>query len=205
MSIVLRIEEESEHREIENLTREAFWDKYKPGCSEHLVAHNLRLSGGFIQELDYVACAENKLVGNIMYSKGRVIDGGSVYAGVICLGPVSVLPEYQNRGIGSLLIRETIAKARALHYRGIFLYGDSHYYPRFGFVNAEKYGLQTGEGDNGDYFMALELSAGSLSGIRGKCMDDPAFHVNEAELVEFEKQFPHKEKHVTPTQLWKEE
>lgn len=201
VDIVLRLEEEKDYKETEYLTREAFWDKYKPGCDEHVIVHNLRPSKGFIKELDYVACADNKIVGNIMYTKSKVTDGNIVNEEVICLGPVSVLPEYQKQGIGSLLINKTIEKAKALNYKGIFLYGNPHYYSRFGFINAEKYNLQTGEGLNGDYFMVLELGTGSLNGIHGKCIEDPAFHVDEAELIEFEKQFPYKEKHVTDTQL----
>ena len=201
MNIVLRIEEEKDYKETEYLTREAFWDVYKPGCNEHLVAHNLRSSKGFIKELDYVACDDKKIIGNIMYTKSKVIDGNMVNEELICLGPVSVLPEYQKKGIGSLLIKKTIEIATMLNYKGIFLYGNPHYYSRFGFINAEKYNIQTSEGLNGDYFMVLELGKDSLAGIHGKCIEDPAFNVNEEELIEFERQFPYKEKHVTDTQL----
>jgi predicted N-acetyltransferase YhbS len=201
MNIVLRIEEEKDYKETEYLTREAFWDKYKPGCNEHVVVHKLRSSKGFIEQLDYVACDNNKVIGNIMYSKSKVVNGNAINEDLICLGPISVLPEYQNKGIGSLLINKTIEKAKELNYKGIFLYGDPEYYSRFGFINAEKYELQTSEGTNGDYFMVLPLGPDSLNGIYGKCMEDPAYQVKEEELIEFEKQFPYKEKHVTDTQL----
>jgi len=201
MDIIIRIEEEKDYKETEYLTREAFWDKYKPGCDEHVVVHKLRLSKGLIEELDYVACDHNKVIGHIMYSKSKVVNGNAINEDLICLGPVSVLPEYQNKGIGSLLINKTIEKAKVLNYKGIFLYGNPDYYSRFGFINAEKYHLQTSEGTNGDYFMALPLGPDSLEGIEGKCMEDPAFHVKEEELMEFEKQFPYREKHITDTQL----
>jgi predicted N-acetyltransferase YhbS len=201
MNIVLRLEEEMDYKETEYLTREAFWDVYKPGCNEHVVIHNLRSSKGFIKELDYVACDNNKIIGNIMFSESKVTGENIVYEGLICLGPVSVLPEYQNQGIGSLLIQKTIEKAKALNYKGIFLYGNPQYYSRFGFINAEKYDLQTSEGLNGDYFMVLELGMDRLNGIRGKCMEDPAFQISEEQVIEFEKQFPYKEKHITDTQL----
>jgi len=201
MNIVLRLEEEKDYKETEFLTREAFWDVYKPGCNEHVVVHNLRSSKGFIKELDYVACDNYKIIGNIMYSESKVTDGNKVNEELICLGPVSVLPEFQKKGIGSLLIKRTIEKARELNYKGIFLYGNPQYYSRFGFINAEKYHLKTSEGLNGDFFMVLELGKDSLNGVEGKCIEDPAFRVNEEELEEFEKQFPYKEKHVTDTQL----
>jgi predicted N-acetyltransferase YhbS len=201
MNISIRLESKQDYGEVENLTREAFWDKYKPGCDEHVVAHKLRLSEGFIKQLDYVACEQDKVIGNIMYSKSKVVNGDAINEDLICLGPVSILPEYQHKGIGSLLIRMTIEKAKELNYKGIFLYGNPEYYSRFGFVNAEKFQLQTSEGTNGDYFMVLPLGPDSLKGINGKCMEDPAFHVQEEELIEFEKQFRYKEKHVTDTQL----
>ena len=201
MTIILRIEEENDFKETEYLTREAFWDKYKPGCDEHVIVHKLRSSAGFIKELDYVACDGNKIIGNIMYSKSKVTNGKIVNEELICLGPVSVLPEYQKKGIGSLLIKKTIEKAKELNYKGIFLYGNPQYYSKFGFINAEKYNLQTSEGLNGDYFMVLELSVDGLAGIYGKCNEDPAFRVSQEELIEFEKQFPYKEKHVNDTQL----
>jgi predicted N-acetyltransferase YhbS len=201
MNIVLRIEEEKDYKETEYLTREAFWDKYKPGCNEHVVVHKLRLSKGFIEQLDYVACDNNKVIGNIMYSKSKVVNGNAINEDLICLGPISVLPEYQNKGIGTLLINKTIEKAKELNYKGIFLYGNPEYYSRFGFINAEKYQLQTSEGTNGDYFMVLPLGPDSLKGIYGKCIEDPAYQVEEEELIEFEKQFPYKEKHITDTQL----
>ena len=111
------------------------------------------------------------------------------------MGPIGVLPEYKGKGIGSRLMKHTIELARAMGFKGIILYGDPKFYHRFGFVNAEKYGLQTSWGANFEEFMALELSEGSLKGMSGKCFEDKAFAVDEADLVKFEKKFPAKESH----------
>jgi len=196
-----RPEEEGDFRETENVIREAFWDVYKPGCDEHLIAHKLRASQAFVPELDYVACEGARLVGNIMYSRARVIDERGDSEEVLCLGPIAVLPERQGSGIGAALMAETLLRARELGFRGVFLYGNPGYYARFGFVDARRFTVQTSAGENADYFMGLELRGGSLAGISGRFHEDSVFMVGEDELEDFERGFPAREKHRTPTQL----
>jgi predicted N-acetyltransferase YhbS len=201
MNITIRLETPSDFRETEALTREAFWDLYKPGCDEHLILHKMRQVPAVLKELDFVAIYENKLVGHIIYSKAKVVKENNLEFEVLCLGPVSVLPEYQKKGIGSKLIKHSIAWAKKLGFKAIFLFGNPEYYHRFSFENAEKYKVKTSEGDNFDEFMASELYENSLQGIEGKFYFDPIFHVDNKELETFEKEFPYKEKHVTSTQL----
>ena len=201
MNITIRPENAKEYFETEYITREAFWDVYHPGCMEHLVLHKLREAPGFVAELAFVACDVKRIVGNVVCSKAKVINDKKEEFEVLSMGPLSVLPEYQGKDIGSLLIKTIIKKAQELSYRGIVIYGNPDFYHRFGFVNAEKFGIMTSESENFDYFMALELSEGSLQGIKGNFYEDEAFNVNDEELEEFDKAFPYKEKHVTSTQL----
>ncbi len=201
MDYTIRLEEESDYRETENVTREAFWDVYKPGCDEHLLAHKLRKTAAFVKELDYVACHNGRVIGNIMFSKARVVDSRNTQFEVLYLGPVCVLPEYQGQGIGKLLIAETINRARELGYPGIFLMGNPAYYSKFGFKDARAFDIQTSTGGNFEYFMGLELAENRLKGITGRCFEDDVFVIDDNELAEFEKQFPEREKHVTDTQL----
>ncbi len=206
MSITLRPENEKDYQEVENLTREAFWDLYHPGCSEHLVAHKIRKSSSFIPELDFVAVQDNpragaQIVGNIIYSKSKVADLDQPEHEVITFGPLSVLPSLQKQGIGSALITHTKKLAQNMGYKAIVIFGNPAYYHRFGFENAENFGISTSEGLNFEAFMALELYKGSLQGITGRFYADPAFEVNEEELEIFDKKFPYKEKHVTDTQF----
>ncbi|MEF2175492.1 MAG: N-acetyltransferase [Candidatus Absconditabacteria bacterium] len=177
-----------------NLTRETFWNLYKSGCDEHLVLHNLRKSDDYIPELDFVIESDNQIIGNIVYSKANILDESKGIIPVIVLGPVTVHPDYQGSGLGSKLIIHTLEIAKALGYIAVFLYGSPHYYPRFGFENAEKYGVTTLDGANFDPFMCCELMPNSLEGIHGKLMESKVFLVNEQELLEFEKGFPYKEK-----------
>lgn len=85
MNISIRHEEEKDFRIIEELTREAFWDLYKPGCDEHLVVHNMRNVPAFVKELDFVACDDDKIVGYIMYSKAKIINDENKEFEVLCM------------------------------------------------------------------------------------------------------------------------
>lgn len=201
MNISIRVEEEKDFKIVEYMTREAFWDLYKPGCDEHLVLHKIRKVPVFVKELDFVACDEDTIVGNIIYSRAKVLNEENKEFEVLCMGPLTVLPSYQKQGIGSLLMNYSIEKARQLAYKGVIIFGNPDYYHRFGFVNAKEYDIRTSWGDNFDAFMALELYDGSLRGISGKFYEDEVFKIENEELEDFEKQFPYKEKHVTDTQL----
>lgn len=117
------------------------------------------------------------------------------------MGPLGVLPSYQSKGIGALLMQRTMDEAKSLGYKGVIIYGHPEYYHRFGFKNAEVYNIQTSDGGNFDAFMALELYENGLAGITGRFVEDPVFHLKEDELEAFEVNFPYKEKHVTDTQL----
>lgn len=201
MNISIRLEKESDYKAAEYMTREAFWDLYKPGCDEHLVLHKIRKVPAFIRELDFVALDNDKLIGNIIYSKAKVINDENKEFEVLCMGPLGVLPSYQGKGIGSMLMNCSIEKAKQLGYKAIIIFGNPKYYHRFGFLNAKEYGIQTSWGDNLEAFMALRLYDGALDGVSGRFYEDPVFKIEKEELEIFEREFPYKEKHVTESQL----
>jgi len=201
MNLSIRLENAKDYRKVEYLTREAFWNLYKPGCVEHLLIHKMRKVPAFVKELAFVAVADEKIVGNIVYSKAKIRNGKNQEFEVLCMGPVGVLPSYQGKGIGSRLINHSIAEARQLGYKAVILFGKPHYYQRFGFVNAKAYGIQTSSGENFDEFMALELYDGGLQGLSGKFHEDEVFNLDQEELEIFDREFPFKEKQVTDTQL----
>jgi predicted N-acetyltransferase YhbS len=201
MNIKIRLENETDYEKVENLTREAFWDLYRPGCVEHLLAHKLRKVQAFIPQLDFVAELDHQIVGNIMYSQAKVVAANGAEHEVISFGPLSVLPSHQKEGIGTALINHTKKLAEAMGYKAIVIFGNPAYYQRFGFVNAEQFNITTAAGENFEAFMVLELYAGALRGISGKFHEDPVFQINPAEFEAFEKRFPAKEKHVTDTQF----
>lgn len=187
--------------QTENLTRETFWNIYIPGCNEHLVLHNLRNSKSYVFELDLVAVFENEIIGHIISTKAKIVDSQNNEHEVLCVGPLSVLPKFQKKGIGSKLMNESIRVAKKSGHRGMILFGNPDYYHRFGFRNAQEYGITTKEGENFEPFMALELQLNGFHNVKGRFFEDDVFVTQPNELIEFEKQFPFKEKLVTDTQF----
>lgn len=195
MDLNLRLEQPADFHAVEELTRDAFWEFSQPTC-EHLIAHKLRQVPAFVPELDYVAESDGKIVGNVMYSKAKIVDGMNSEHVVITFGPLSVLPQCWNQGIGSALMRYTIKKAKLLGYRAIVFYGHPDYYPRFGFERSEIHNITTPDGRNFDALMTMPLYDGALKGISGRFYEDPVFHVDAAEVAEFDNNFPRREAFV---------
>lgn len=109
---VFRLEEKGDYREVETLTREAFWNKYRPGCSEHYILHQYRSRPDFVKELDYVLEEKGRILAHIMYSQAEVTCDDGRKIPVMIFGPVSVRPEEQGKGYGSALIQFTMEKAK---------------------------------------------------------------------------------------------
>jgi predicted N-acetyltransferase YhbS len=193
MDIILRPETPEDYRTVESLTRNAFWNQFKPGCDEHYLLHVMRGDPAFISELDVVAVKDGKIIGNIVYAKSSVVDGTGQTHDVITFGPVSVLPEYQGQGVGTRLIFHTLGLARDLGYTAVLILGHPDYYPRFGFRRAREFGLTLPGGETFDPFMALELVPGSLA-AGGIFHEAEVYQVDAEKAAVFDETFPHKEK-----------
>ena len=78
--IVIRLEEKSEYREVENLVRDSFWNVYRPGCLEHYVIHQLRNDPAFVPELDLVMYLNGELIGQNIFVRTAITadDGRSI-------------------------------------------------------------------------------------------------------------------------------
>ncbi len=190
--VVLRNETVSDYRVVEELTREAFWNHHVPGCDEHYLLHIMREADSFIPELDVVAEVEGKIIGNIVYTKAKIIDDNGRLFDVITFGPISVLPVFQGQGIGSMLIEYTKEAAKKLGYRAILIYGDPDYYSRVGFAAAENYKIGTSDNMYAVALQTLELYPGALSGISGRFIEDEVYEIDEIAAKEFDKAFPPK-------------
>jgi predicted N-acetyltransferase YhbS len=200
INLIIRNEEKEDYRTVEQLVREAFWNLYVPGCNEHCILHNLRNSNDFIPELDFVAEKEGQIVGQIAYSRGIIKNKQGEEEEVISFGPVSVLPAFQRRGIGSALITHTINLARDMGYPAICIYGDPRYYSGFGFRCAEKYEIKTADDKFAVALQVLELKQGVLNNMSGKFIESTAFAVDETEFAQYDTTFPFKEKNETDSQ-----
>lgn len=194
--MILRLECENDYHEVENLTREAFWDLYCPGCTEHYVLYNLRNSEAFIKELDYVAEIEGKIVGNIVYAHMFTEPDHEISNDVIGFGPISVHPDYQKKGIGSELIKLTIEKARTLGYKAILITGNNQYYNRLGFTTAtlnKIYLPNMDASEEASYFMSLDLDHEYLKNHSGVYDFDKSYY-DYAGFEEFDLSFPRRQK-----------
>ena len=193
LNITLRLEEKTDYKKVEEVTREAFWGFMNPTCDEHYIAHVLRKSKDFISQLSYVAEYEGEIIGNIMYSKAKIVNEEGEESPVTTFAPLSVLPKYQHKGVGKALVKHTLKGAEKLGYRAVLIFGHPDYYSKFGFVNAKKFHITTAEGDSFDAFMALPLKKQGLKEVRGKFYYSKAFEVTKEEVEAFDKHFPYKE------------
>jgi len=190
--IILRRELKSDYRAVEAVVRDAFWNHHTPGCNEHYLIHILRDDNSFVRELDYVAEIEGKIIGSIVYAKAKVIDDSGVDHDVLTFGPISVLPEYQRKGVGRKLIAYTIERAKELGYCAILIYGDPDIYSKLGFVNAEYFGIATDDNMYATALQAMELCPGSLENICGRFYEGPIYNIDTTAANEFDKDFERK-------------
>ena len=131
----------------------------------------LRESGHFIPGLSLVYEESGEIVGHILFSKIQIGDNG--HHPYLSLAPMAVLPAFQNQGIGGKLIKRGLRLAKTMGFKAIVVLGHEHYYPRFGFQKASKWGLKFPVDVPEEAFMALELKEGALKGQFGKVVVYP--------------------------------
>lgn len=192
MNITIRKEEEKDYRIVEEITREAFWNLYVPGCDEHYLVHTLRTHPDFISEMDYVAEADNKVVGSIMYTKSFVEDENNNRFDTITFGPLCVLPAYQRQGIGAALINHTVEIALKNKSKAIIILGSPQNYCRHGFKNSIDYNISNSEGKYPYGQLVFELERGFFDGKRFKFYYSKGYELDQKSVEEFDKNFPEK-------------
>ena len=155
----------------------------------------------FVPELDIVAEHNNKIVGNVVCLKSFIMaDDGNQYE-VLSLGPISVLPEYQQQGIGGRMIALTKKLASEMGFRAILLCGDPDYYLRQGFIPAETLGIRTEDNMYATALHVCELYDNPLANVKGRYIEDKIYQIDKSAANEFDKRFPPKEIVVgTPSQ-----
>lgn len=193
-NIKLRNETALDYRIVEEITREAFWNHHVPGCDEHYLLHIMRNCEAFIRKLDFVAEINGKVVANIVYAKSKIIADSGEHHEVITFGPISVLPKYQGKGIGGMLIKHTTEIAKELGYRAVLIYGDPLYYSKFGFIEAENYDIRTSDNMYAVPLQVLELFPGALSDCAGCFFEGSVYEIDEKAAAEFDLTFSKKDK-----------
>lgn len=197
MDFIIRHETERDYREAEHVAREAFWNFHTPGCDEHYLLHTMRTHPDYLADLSFVAEQDGKIIGGIYYAKSFIVDAQDNRHDILTFGPLCVLPEYQNRGVGKRLIEHTCTLAAQKGHRAIIIYGSPANYCRRGFVGSKKYGITNAEGEYPYALLVLQLYPGALDGISGVFHEGDAYQFNPSDAAEYDKHFPHKEKRWT--------
>ena len=202
---IIRSERKEEHREVENLVRESFWNVYRPGCLEHYVLNQLRNDDAFIPELDFVMEKDGKIIGQNMFMNAviKVDDGRDIP--IITMGPICIANELKRQGYGKILLDYSLEKATEMGFGAICFEGNIDFYGKSGFTYASEFGIRYHDlPDDADasFFLCKELKKGYLDGITGEYAPPQGYFVNEDEAEEFDKQFPPKEKLKLPGQLF---
>lgn len=198
----IRLETKADYRIVEHLTRDAFWNVYRPGCVEHYILHRFRGREEFIPELSLVLEKDGVIIGHIMYVRSfiQADDGQSIP--VMTFGPLSIAPAYQRQGYGTILVQESLQKAKELGARAVCITGDIDFYGKSGFVAGKTVGIFCADDPDADYFLVKELETGFLDSLSGTYKDPEGYIADEKEIEAFDWQFPPKQKLKLPGQLF---
>lgn len=200
MEITIRNEVESDYRKVEELTREAFWNLHVQGCDEHYLVHKMRMHSDFIPQLNFVAVFEDRIIGNIMYTKSYIIDGSNNRIETITFGPISVLPEYQKQGVGAALIGHSKRVAREVGHKAIIIQGHPQNYCKHGFKSCRDYNISDAEGKYPYSLLVLELEPEILKGTGWRYYSSDVYNLDVAAAGEYDKRFGFKKKEYRYTQ-----
>lgn len=203
-NVIIRNEKKEDYRKVENLTREAFWNVYRPGCMEHYVLHCYRSDPAFVPELDFVMELNGELIGQIIYVRSEIDCDDGRKLPIMTFGPIGIAPKYKRRGYGKRLLDYSMEKAKKMGVGALVITGNILFYGKSGFIPAKKRGVRYADDPEADYLLINELIPGFLDGISGTYKDPDGYFVcekNPEAFERFEASFPKKEKKKLPGQL----
>ena len=200
-NITIRPERVSDYQQVEDIIRQAFYNLYTPGCTEHYLAHAIRPHPDFLPELDLVLELDGRVVGNIMYTKSTLVDEAGKEKGILTFGPVCIRPGLQRRGYGRLLMEESFRRAAALGYDTVVIFGDPANYVSRGFKSCKKHNVCLPDGSFPAGMLVKELVPGTLAGKKWVYRQSSVFEFDEQEALRFDASLPEQpEKRVLPCQ-----
>lgn len=164
---IIRAETEADHSAVHEVNERAFGRAGEADLVDAL-RRNARPQISLVAELD------GRIVGHIFFSPVSIeSEGSNSYA--LGLAPMAVLPEFQNRSIGSQLVRRGLEESLSMGHEVVVVLGHPGYDPRFGFVTAKQKGLLCEYDVPEEAFMVVELREGALAGRRGLVRYRPEF------------------------------
>lgn len=198
---VIRRERPEDYSYVENMTREAFWNVYRPGCSEHYLLHTYRTDPDFIPELDLVMELDGQIIGHVMYVRSVINADDGRQIPIVTFGPISIAPEWQGKGYGKYLVIESMKLAAQMGAGAVAITGSNVFYGKCGFSIAHTRGIRYENNPTAPYFLIAELKPGFLDGITGTFRDPDGYDIDEQKAEEFDAAFPPKERLKLPGQL----
>ena len=196
----IRNERETDYKIVEDITRKTFYNVYVPGCMEHYLVHIMRGHEDFIPELDFVIEVDGQIVGNIMYTKAKLTDEAGAEKEIVTFGPVSILPKYQRKGYGKMLIEHSLKRAAELGYEAVVIMGSPANYVGSGFQCCRKYNICVEKEKYPAAMLVKELKPGALDGKLWFYSDSPVMNVDEREAQAFDDGLEKMEKKWMPSQ-----
>ncbi len=203
--LVIRPEKKEDHRNVENLIRQSFWNVYRPGCSEHYVIHVLRDDPAFVKELDFVMEKDALLIGQNMFMRTVINADDGKDIDVLTMGPICIAPDFKRKGYGKYLLDYCLGKAAEMGFGAVLFEGNIGFYGNCGFDYASKFGIRyhdLPEGADSSFFLCRELVPGYLKGVTGVYQTPKGYYVDDAEVEAFDRSFPPKEKLRLPGQIF---
>ena len=206
--IIIRRETERDHRAVEELVRESFWNVYRPGCLEHYVLHLLRDDPAFVPELDLVMEKDGALIGQNMFMRAQIRADDGREIPIMTMGPICIAPAYKRQGYGKLLLDYSLERAAEAGCGALCFEGNINFYGKSGFTFARNFGLRyhdLPEGADDSFFLCRELKKGYLDGVTGVYGPPDGYFAAEKDPEAFEAfdaGFPKKEKLRLPGQLF---
>lgn len=198
--VTIRNEQKTDYKIVEEITRKAFYNVYIEGCVEHYLVHIMRQHEDFIPELDLVIELDGKVIGNVMYTKAKLVDESGTEKEIITFGPISIAPEYQRMGYGKMLLEQSFEKAKSLGYDVIVIFGSPSNYVSCGFKGSKKYNVCIEGGKYPTAMMVKELVPNSLDGRKWFYYDSPVMAIDEAEAQQYDDTLKKMEKKYQPSQ-----
>ncbi|MBP1558185.1 MAG: N-acetyltransferase [Oscillospiraceae bacterium] len=202
---IIRLERKEDHREVETLVRESFWNVYRPGCLEHYVLNQLRSDPAFVPELDFVIEKDGKVIGQNVFVRAVIKSDKGDEVPIMTMGPICISPEHKRKGYGKILLDHSLEKAAELGCGAVCFEGNIDFYGKSGFAYAREFGIRyhgLPEGADDSFFLCRELIPGYLEGVTGEYQTPRGYFVDEEEAERFDKNFAPKEKLKLPGQLF---
>lgn len=187
--MIIRIEEEKDYREVEELTRQAFWNLHMPGCDEHYLVHIMRDHADFISDLDFVIEQDGSIIANIMFTKATLVEKNGDMKEILTFGPLSVLPKFQRQGYGKLLMEHSFQKVIDLGYDAIVIYGNPENYIPIGFKSCKHYNIYVGDHIFPTALLVKELRNGAIPTGVWEFRESPVYEIEEKKAADFDLTF----------------